>query len=269
MVKSQFSYADYLVSQRSKGKNTYESFVNAIDATVTSDKGYKKLTSDIEKNKGTKKEGDLRAARDVLASSIIASIIPDQQAQLALTTAFLKKDYIKEQVAGTNKANGAVSSSFQVVASESDYKLNQLANEKFFADGEVFGGFNKNLGDAASAIAEYAKKYPMLSVAVEGATKGIVAMTAAAYVFAGIRMFQNGGIAASIPGAAGAAGAGVGGRLAGMLSIATPAIAITAGSVDLSTMRDKLREDFIKKPMPEKIEAIENGSSGYSFVDIA
>lgn len=158
------SYTDFLVSQRSKGKNTYESFVNAIDATITSDKGYKKITADIEKNKGTKKESDLRAARDVLASSIIASIIPDQQAQLALTTAFLKKDYIKDQVAGTSKANGAVSSSFQVVASESDYKFNQLANEKFFADGEVFGGFNKNLGNAASAIAEYAQKYPSLSV---------------------------------------------------------------------------------------------------------
>lgn len=264
------TYSDFLVSQRAKGNNTYESFVNAIDSTITGDKKYKQLTADLEKNKGTKKEGDIRAARDVLASTIIASIIPDQQAQLALTTAFLKKDYIKEQVAGTKKANGAVSTSFQVVANESDYKINQLANEKFFADGDVFGGLNKKLGDAASNIAEYAQKYPALSVAVEGATKGIVAMTAAAYVFAGIRMFQNGVMgASSAGGAAGAIAGGSGGRLAGMLSIATPAIAITAGSVALSTMRDKLREDFIKKTMPEKIDSIENGSSGYSFVDIA
>ncbi|MEI7412318.1 phage tail tape measure protein, partial [Pectobacterium aroidearum] len=259
------SYADFLVSQRAKGNNTFESFFNAVDSIVSGDKGYKKLTEDIGRNKGTNKEKDLLAARDVLVSTIIASIVPDAQAQMALTTAFLKKDYIKEQMAGTSKANGAVSSSFQVVADEPLFKFNQLANEKFFADGDVFTKFNKELGDAATTIADYAKEYPALAAAVDGATQGIKAMTVAAYAFAGIRLLQGGIGAIPTPDSA----TGTAGKLAGALAITTPAIVITAGSVALSMMRDKLREDFDKKTMPEKVQSIQNGTSGYSFVDIA
>lgn len=261
------SYSEYLVSQRTKGFNTFESFNNAVGSIISGDKDYKKLTADIERNKGTNKEKDLINARDVLVSTIIASIIPDAQAQMALTTSFLKKDYIKEQISGTQRANGAVNSSFQVVASEPLFKFNQLANEKFFADGDVFGKFNKELGNAAITLADYAKEYPELTVAVDGATQGIKAMTAAAYVFAGLRLLQGGfgSTSTSVPGGA----VGTGGKLAGALSITTPAIAITAGSVALGMMQDKLREDFAKKTMPEKVKSIQDGTSGYSFVDVA
>ncbi|HHN9947215.1 TPA: phage tail tape measure protein [Escherichia coli] len=259
------SYSDFLVSQRAKGYNTYESFNNAIDAIISGDKDYKSLTASIAHNKGTNKEKDLIAARDVLVSTIIASIVPDSQAQMALTTAFLKKDYIKEQMVGTRKANGAVNSSFQVVSSEPLFKFNQLSNEKFFADGDVFSKFNKVLGNTAITIADYAKEYPELTVAINGATQGIKAMTAAAYVFAGIRLLQGGIDSASVPGGS----PGVGGKLASALSITTPAIVITAGSVALGLMRDKLRDDFDKKAMPEKVKSIQDGTSGYSFVDVA
>lgn len=259
------SYSDFLVSQRAKGYNTYESFNNAIDAIISGDKDYKSLTASIAHNKGTNKEKDLIAARDVLVSTIIASIVPDSQAQMALTTAFLKKDYIKEQMVGTRKANGAVNSSFQVVSSEPLFKFNQLSNEKFFADGDVFSKFNKVLGNTAITIADYAKEYPELTVAINGATQGIKAMTAAAYVFAGIRLLQAGIDSASVPGGS----PGAGGKLASALSITTPAIVITAGSVALGLMRDKLRDDFDKKAMPEKVKSIQDGTSGYSFVDVA
>jgi hypothetical protein len=83
-------------------------------------------------------------------------------------------------VAGTQKANGAVNSSFQVVSSEPVFKFNQLANEKFFADGDVFRKFGTKLGNAAITLADY--EYPELTVAVNGATQGIKAMTAAAYL---------------------------------------------------------------------------------------
>lgn len=261
------SYEDYLVAQRSKGLNTYEAFNDAIDAIITGDKDYRKITTDIGRNKGTSKEKDLIAARDVLVSTIISSIVPDAQAQMALTTAFLKKDYIKEQVAGTQKANGAVNSSFQVVSSEPVFKFNQLANEKFFADGDVFGKFGTELGNAAITLADYAREYPELTVAVNGATQGIKAMTAAAYVFAGIRLLQGGLGTPSVPGGAGTVGTGS--KLAGALSITSPAIVITAGSVALEFMRDKLRADFDKETMPEKVKSIQDGTSGYSFVDIA
>jgi hypothetical protein len=83
-----------------------------------------------------------------------------------------------------------VNSSFQVVSSEPVFKFNQLANEKFFADGDVFRKFGTELGNAAITLADY--EYPELTVAVNGATQGIKAMTAAAYVFAGIRLLQGG-----------------------------------------------------------------------------
>ncbi|MBE4870340.1 phage tail tape measure protein, partial [Enterobacter cloacae complex sp. S4] len=37
----EMSYADFIVSQRANGKNTFESFINAIDSTVSNDKRYK------------------------------------------------------------------------------------------------------------------------------------------------------------------------------------------------------------------------------------
>jgi hypothetical protein len=74
-------------------------------------------------------------------------------------------------------------------------------------------------------------------------------------------------LAPSVPGGAGTVGTGS--KLAGALSITSPAIVITAGSVALEFMRDKLRADFDKKTMPEKVKSIQDGTSGYSFVDIA
>ena len=125
---------------------------------------------------------------------------------------------------------------------------------------------NKELGDAAGMISNYAKEYPELTTAVNGATESIKVMTAAAYAFAGLKLLQGG--ISGVPGTGGTASTG--GKLAsGMLSIAAPAIAITAGSVALSSLRDKMREDFDKKAMPEKLQSIQDGSSGYSFVDIA
>ncbi|MCX9038976.1 phage tail tape measure protein [Citrobacter portucalensis] len=260
------SYSDYLVSQTSKGVNTFDAFTNIIDSIVSNDSGYKKLTTSIQKAKGTNKEKELLAARDVLVSTIISSIIPDAQAQMAMTTAYLKKDYIKEQMAGTRNSKGAIDTSFQVVADEPLFKVNQLANEKFFADGDVFNKLNKVVGDTAISVANYAGEYPALTAAVDGATQGIKLMTAATYAFAGMKFIQ-GGIGLP-PGTGGTSWAG--GQLAtGALSIATPTIVVTAGSVALESMRDKLREDFDKKTMPEKVDLIQNGTSGYSFVDVA
>lgn len=264
----QQTYNEYLVSQRSQGVGATDAFMNAVSGIVNGNKQYQELKSRADKYKGTSKEGNLDAALNLLVSSIVAKIIPDQQANAALTTNILQKGFIEEQKKGTDNASGAGDLAFKVMSSTNEYKSNQLESEKFFAGNDAMKPLADTYGDLASKLADYAKEYPELTVAISGATTGIKAMTAAAMVFAGIRFLGGtggmGGVAGpkgpiSIPGMSGAGGIG--------LSVA--ALSITAGSVAIKTTQDYLRQEFAQKSMPEKVESLKSGTSGYSFVDVA
>lgn len=202
-------YIDYLADQKQKGLSTPDIVMNAVSGIVSADKRVQHLRAEAKKYKGTDKENDILSALDIVISSITSKIIADQQASTALKTNIMKREFIDEQIKGTENALGAGATSFDVMSSTNAYKSQQFESEKMFAEQDSMKPVADLYADLASKLTDYAKEYPELTTAISGATTGIKAMTAAAIAFAGINFLTSGGI--KLPGGGGSTG-GVLGR---------------------------------------------------------
>lgn len=202
-------YIDYLSEQKQKGLSTPDIVMNAVSGIVSSDKRVQHLRAEANKYKGTDKENDILSALDIVISSITSKIIAEQQASTALKTNIMKREFIDEQIKGTENALGAGATSFEVMSSTNAYKSQQFEAEKMFAEQDSMKPVADLYADLASKLTDYAKEYPELTTAISGATTGIKAMTAAAIAFAGLNFLTGGGI--KLPG--GGAGGGSGGVL--------------------------------------------------------
>lgn len=197
-------YIDYLADQKQKGLSTPDIVMNAVSGIVSADKRVQNLRAEAKKYKGTDKEGDILSAMDIVISSITSKIIADQQASTALKTNIMKREFINEQIKGTENALGAGATSFDVMSSTNAYKSQQFESEKMFAEQDSMKPVADLYADLASKLTDYAKEYPELTTAISGATTGIKAMTAAAIAFAGINFLTSGGI--KLPGGGGSGG---------------------------------------------------------------
>lgn len=194
-------YIDYLAEQKTNGLSTPDIVMNAVSGIVSADKRVQKLRSEAKKYKGTDKESDILAALDIVVSSITSKIIADQQASTALKTNIMKREFIKEQIKGTENSVGAGAASFEVMSSTNDFKSQQFESEKMFSEQDAMKPIADLYGDLTSKLSDYAKEYPELTTAISGATTGIKAMTAAAVAFAGLNFLTGGGI--KMPGSPG------------------------------------------------------------------
>lgn len=204
-------YIDYLAEQKTNGLSTPDIVMNAVSGIVSADKRVQKLRSEAKKYKGTDKESDILAALDIVVSSITSKIIADQQASTALKTNIMKREFIKDQIKGTENSSGAGAASFDVMSSTNDFKSQQFESEKMFSEQDAMKPIADLYGDLTSKLTDYAKEYPELTTAISGATTGIKAMTAAAVAFAGLNFLTGGGIkmpgspAGGVPSAGGTA----------------------------------------------------------------
>lgn len=204
-------YIDYLAEQKANGLSTPDIVMNAVSGIVSADKRVQKLRGEAKKYKGTDKENDILAALDIVVSSITSKIIADQQASTALKTNIMKREFIKEQIKGTENSVGAGAASFEVMSSTNDFKSQQFESEKMFSEQDAMKPIADLYGDLTSKLSDYAKEYPELTTAISGATTGIKAMTAAAVAFAGLNFLTGGGIkmpgspAGGVPSAGGSA----------------------------------------------------------------
>lgn len=194
-------YIDYLAEQKTNGLSTPDIVMNAVSGIVSADKRVQKLRGEAKKYKGTDKENDILAALDIVVSSITSKIIADQQASTALKTNIMKREFIKDQIKGTENSAGAGAASFDVMSSTNDFKSQQFESEKMFSEQDAMKPIADLYGDLTSKLTDYAKEYPELTTAISGATTGIKAMTAAAVAFAGLNFLTGGGI--KMPGSSG------------------------------------------------------------------
>ncbi|MFT8209747.1 MAG: phage tail tape measure protein [Symbiopectobacterium sp.] len=179
-------YTDYMAGKRLQGVSASDAFTGAVDGIVSSDKRVQKLRAAAQKYKGTDKEKDILASLDLVISSITSKIVADQQAGMALKTSILKKDFIKEQIAGTKNATGAGADLFAVISSTSAYKSQQFESEKLFSEQDATKPLADWYGDLVSKLTSYAQEYPELITALSGATIGIKALGAGAVTAGGV-----------------------------------------------------------------------------------
>ena len=250
-------YIDYLAEQKTNGLSTPDIVMNAVSGIVSADKRVQKLRGEAKKYKGTDKESDILAALDIVVSSITSKIIADQQASTALKTNIMKREFIKDQIKGTENSSGAGAASFEVMSSTNDFKSQQFESEKMFSEQDAMKPLADLYGDLTSKLTDYAKEYPELTTAISGATTGIKAMTAAAVAFAGLNFLTGGGI--NLPGrnpSGGIPPVGGGSRLGGIFKnalryggrIGGP-LAAAYAAYDLNSTYDEARDSADKSGM--------------------
>ncbi|HFX6571803.1 TPA: phage tail tape measure protein [Yersinia enterocolitica] len=264
-----------LAHAKEKGFNSVDAFVGIVDKVVAGDKKYQELQSQLKNAKGSERAQILSSMAKILEGSSVGKVIADQQALKALIGYRANRDYAKDVVKKSNEQRNLKSGesagdiNFAVMSDANDVKAEQFSNAKDFAEMEAIKPLSDILGTLSKNLTEYSREYPGLTTAVVGATDGIKAMGAAAAAFAGLRFLMGGmGGGAGPSGNGGISGPGTLGKIASG-GIVASALYITAGSVAISSVRDSLREDFAKKDMAGKVDAISTGTSGYSFVDLA
>ncbi|MBJ9752726.1 phage tail tape measure protein [Burkholderia cepacia] len=196
-----------LASSRAKGVNALDAFIGILENVMSRDKRYQSLKTKLATAPEGQRKEIMESQIQLLEGTSIGKIIHDRQALGAAVAYMGQKDYRKRVEAQVFDATMAVDSNFAMIANTPSFKADQLNNERVFAQQNVMGGLDRALGDAATKLTDYARKYPELTAAIEGTTLGMRTLTAALTPLALLALVRGGA------GAAGAAGAGVAGAV--------------------------------------------------------
>ncbi len=214
-----------LASSRAKGVNALDAFIGILENVMSKDKRYQSLKTKLATAPEGQRKEIMESQIQLLEGTSIGKIIHDRQALGAAVAYMGQKDYRKRVESQVFDPSMAVDSNFAMIANTPSFKAEQLNNERVFAQQNIMGGLDRSLGDAATKLTDYARKYPELTAAIEGTTLGLRTLTAALTPLAFLAMIRGGaGVAgaAGAAGVAGAVGAGAAGaatfgaRLAGM-----------------------------------------------------
>lgn len=210
-----------LAASRAKGVNALDAFVGILENVMSKDKRYQSLKTKLATAPEGQRKEIMESQVQLLEGTSIGKIIHDRQALGAAVAYMGQKDYRKRVEAQVFDPTMAVDSNFAMIANTPSFKADQLNNERVFAQQNAMGGFDRALGDAATKLTDYARKYPELTAAIEGTTLGLRTLTAALTPLALLALVRGGAGAAGAAGGV-AAGAGVAGAVgAGAAGVAS------------------------------------------------
>ncbi|MEH3413930.1 phage tail tape measure protein [Phytobacter diazotrophicus] len=187
-----------LARARGKGMNSLEAFDGLVDKIVHNDSKYKSLEKKLKtvSNEPERRE-IMESQAKILESSAVGQIIADRQALMALIAYRANRQYVGEVSAGANEqrnlpeGQAAGDINFEVMSSRPGYKVNQLNNTRDFAQMDAVQPLSDILAKVSGELTEYAGAYPGLTKAMASAEIAIKAMTAAAWVFAGMKFLSG------------------------------------------------------------------------------
>lgn len=191
-----------LASSRVKGVNALDAFVGIVQTVMAKDGRYQRTQAQLAKAPEGERKDILASQASLLEGTAIGKLIHDRQALAALVAYMGQADYRKQVATQVFDSKSAVDSNFDLISQTASFKTEQLGNERTFARQDALGGLDKAIGDAASSLTQYARKYPGVTTAIEGAKIALTSLTAAAGAAATVQ-FLRGGLTAS--GAGGAA----------------------------------------------------------------
>ncbi|OXI36772.1 phage tail tape measure protein [Burkholderia aenigmatica] len=210
-----------LASSRAKGVNALDAFIGILENVMSRDKRYQSLKTKLATAPESQRKEIMESQIQLLEGTSIGKIIHDRQALGAAVAYMGQKDYRKRVESQVFDATMAVDSNFAMIANTPSFKADQLNNERVIAQQNIMGGLDRSLGDAATKLTDYARKYPELTAAIEGTTLGMRTLTAALTPLAFLALVRGGAGAAGAAGGV-AAGAGVAGAVgAGAAGVAS------------------------------------------------
>nr|WP_249182304.1 phage tail tape measure protein [Burkholderia vietnamiensis] len=203
-----------LAASRAKGVNALDAFVGILENVMSRDKRYQNLKAKLANAPESQRKEIMESQVQLLEGTSIGKIIHDRQALGAAVAYMGQKDYRKQVESQVFDPKMAVDSNFETIAGTASFKAEQLENERAIARQKALEGFDEKLGNVATNLTDYARKYPELTAAIEGTTLGLKTLSAALGVAASISILRGGfgaapaaGIAAADTAAAASAGA--------------------------------------------------------------
>lgn len=187
-----------LSAARDKGMNTLEAFVSLVDKVASRDAGYNKLRKQADSQTGADRKATLEAMADIMQQKSLGKVVQDRQALMALLALMQQRGkYNEVKNAVLSEAGQEGETSFQTVASTTDFKAEQLGNKKAFAAMDALASLDDPLNKVLDTTNQLAEANPKLAAATYSATTALTALAA----MAGVGTLLGGGKAAG--GAAG------------------------------------------------------------------
>ncbi|WP_346268490.1 phage tail tape measure protein [Burkholderia vietnamiensis] len=181
-----------LAASRAKGVNSLDAFIGILENVMSRDKRYQGLKAKLATAPESERKEIMESQIRLLEGTSIGKIIHDRQALGAAVAYMGQKDYRKRVESQVFDPRMAVDSNFETIANTPSFKAEQLENERAIARQTALEGFDQKLGDVATNLTDYARKYPGLTAAIEGTTLGLQALTGALGVAASISILRGG-----------------------------------------------------------------------------
>ncbi len=246
-----------LAASRAKGVNALDAFVGILENVMSRDKRYQGLKKKLVAAPEGERKEIMESQVQLLEGTSIGKIIHDRQALGAAVAYMGQKDYRKRVESQVFDPTMAVDSNFETISNTASFKAEQLENERAIARQSALEKFDEKLGNVATNLTEYARKYPELTAAIEGTTLGLKTFSAALGVAASISILRGGLGAAPAAGVVAAETAGA--ASAGAIG-ATAAQAATFGSRFASGLR-------LVGSVGVPLQAIAGGFEAYSIAN--
>ncbi|WP_186071764.1 phage tail tape measure protein [Burkholderia gladioli] len=197
-----------LASSRAQGVNALDAFVGIVQRVMSRDQRYQRTQRQLAHAPDGDRKAILESQANLLEGTSIGKLIHDRQALGALVAYMGQSDYRKQVAGQVFDGKSAVDASYSNIQGTPSFKVEQANNEMFFGRIDALDKLNEKIGNTASALTDYAGKYPGLTSAIEGTTIAMRALSAAIAPLAVIALLRGGGAgAAAAAGAAAPAGA--------------------------------------------------------------
>jgi hypothetical protein len=226
-----------LTASMATGKNTLEAFVGILYKLGSKDAKYLELKAKADAAKTDPEKQKLyQSMADVMMSKGIGQSVQDRQALTGLFGMISPTGKYKEVLSAVKKENGAESDmSFKTVAATTDFKAEQVGNNKAFAAMDTLAAVKGPLDTLLDGVNKGADAFPGFTAGLYAATVAVGAL-AAASLGASLLGSKGGGVLnflkSVLPGGlAAGAEAGGGGLVAqagGALMVAARALTLPA-----------------------------------------
>lgn len=188
-----------LAQAAGRGMDPLTATVKLMEERVfAKDKRFQALKKKIEGSKDDKEKAQLlEHMADIVKGSVVGKVIQDREAQLGLAGSISQKDYINKVFSGLGNAQGTVETGYQAASQTTEFKAQQLQNEKDNAMFRTLENIGPALNTLIDAATNLAREFPGLATVVAEASTAVGVFSAGLLAAGGFRMLTGGGAGAA------------------------------------------------------------------------
>lgn len=188
-----------LAQAAGRGMDPLTATVKLMEERVfAKDKRFQALKKKIEGSKDDKEKAQLlEHMADIVKGSVVGKVIQDREAQLGLAGSISQKDYINKVFSGLGNAQGTVETGYQAASQTTEFKAQQLQNEKDNAMFRTLENIGPSLNTLIDAATNLAREFPGLATVVAEASTAVGAFSAGLLAAGGFHMLTGGGAGAA------------------------------------------------------------------------